>query len=131
MASIRARYFSLIERAVYLPDDSPAWRSAMVISSSSKGGTSGAGAVAARVRAPDSAGSNAVLMPPRTLLCKKLLRGGELGRSCFILVICFVFPMSMKKKRNYRLIASKCEQSFPYPAKHVQYSTAMILLYLT
>ena len=39
IASMRARYFSAIERAVNLPDFIPSWRAAMVISSNSKGGT--------------------------------------------------------------------------------------------
>jgi len=43
MASMRDKYFSVSERAVYFPDCIPACNSAMEISSSSKAGVSGAG----------------------------------------------------------------------------------------
>ena len=66
---IRARYFSAIERAVYLPDFIPACKSLMVASSISKGftgtGLSEDGAKAALVNA---------LPPPSRLACRKILR---------------------------------------------------------
>ena len=55
----------------------------MVISSSSKGLTSGARVEVASSRAPARAGSNAAVIPPKTLVCKNLLRCGELGNKLF------------------------------------------------
>src|SRR5580704_4394977 len=85
IASIRPRYSSAIERAVYFPDFMPSCSSAMVISSSSNGFTSaGSYEPAARgdaafsrtsIRGDDrNTGANAAAIPVTAPACKNLRR---------------------------------------------------------
>ena len=93
IASIRDRYFSAIDRAVNLPENIPAWRSEIVISSSSKDGKSGAEICAGSSRAPAKAGNNAACSPLKKLFRQKLF-SGRVG--LFFLIsgkfICIPFP---------------------------------------
>src|SRR5437868_3082327 len=72
VSSMRCEYFSTNARAVNLPEVIPSCSSAMVISSSSKGATSGTGDVAGRgiSRAPLKAGRRVTATPAAKLFCK-------------------------------------------------------------
>ena len=74
ISSIRARYFSVIERAVNFPEAIPACRSAMVISSKSKGLISRGARQGVSSRAAARAGKTAALTPARALVRKKCRR---------------------------------------------------------
>ena len=84
-ASIRARYSSVIERAVYLPDFMPSCNSAIVISSSSNGFTSAGseepvargGAAFSRTSIRDddrNTGANAAAIPVTAPACRNFRR---------------------------------------------------------
>ena len=83
IASIRARYFSAIECAVYMPDFMPSCKSAMVFSSNSNEGTSTRCVPCEFSRATAKAdlvkGAAAAVAPPIRLSCRNLLRSGRAG----------------------------------------------------
>src|SRR5580692_7874817 len=77
ISSIRARYFSVIERAVNFPEAIPACRSAVVISSNSNGLISGVEAEQGTLLAAARAGNTVAPTPANALVRKKCRRCGE------------------------------------------------------
>src|SRR5579872_2831197 len=108
--SMRARYFSAMERALNLPDAIPACKSAIVVSSRSKGWISGIDVRLAAWRALARAGNAAALAVTRALVRRKLRRGREMESvlaSSFWLKRGLRFGWFGVGERNYRLAASQ------------------------
>ena len=115
ISSMRARYLSVIDRALNFPEVMPACKSAMVISSNSKAFISASCAVEATSRAPARAGKTAALTPARALVCKKRRRWGDPQSTTASLLVKLLSPVQQvwyKRNGNYRLwVNQACQRS--------------------
>src|SRR5580698_7781166 len=105
ISSMRARYFSVMERVVNFPEAIPACRSAMVISSNSNGLTSAADGGQTASRAAANAGNTVAPTLASALVCKKRRRWGDPQSMTAFLRLKEISPVSQcsyERKRNYR-----------------------------